>query len=648
MFKKILIAMILLGIGTAWFFYNKVNSQLIRLTPQVIKALNDIVAQENEAAILKPEPQKRTLQAKNQQKNVYFGDLHVHTSWSFDSYLGGNRIEPKDAYAFAKGKELRLMSGETAQLTVPLDFAAITDHAESYGLFEGCADPSITPEQIEFCAQFENPSPLVFLKLRREGTKRPPVRSSFCGEDGSFCIEHGKTTWQRTQAAADDANEPGLFTSFYGYEYSPTWPKGGSTHRNIIFRTRSVPEKVISAYEAATALDLWKMLENTCTGDCEFLTIPHNLNRYYGKAFSRMDEDGGDYTSADWERRNRYEPLVEMFQAKSASECAIGVGTTDEECSFEQFFSLCKEGDSEACAGGGSFARDGLKLGLQLEKELGFNPLQFGFIGSTDTHNATPGDTEEWDYRGKSAFKDASAVKRLDKRTFGPAVPITHNPGGLAAVWAEENTRDALFNALKKKETYATSGTRIQLRFFAGWEIEQDIIAAPDIVEQAYRSGTPMGGVLAQNSGELNPKLLVWAVKDPNNANLDRIQLIKGWVENGEQKESVIDIHCADGQSPNSTTNKCPDTKTQVNLNTCQIDNSQGDTELKVVWEDTNFNPDYPSFYYVRVLQKPTCRWSTFDAIRLGINPPKEVAETIQERAWSSPIWYTPAASSGN
>jgi len=640
MYKKIAAGAVLIAIAAAWLVYNKFNSQLIRLTPEVIDALHQTVAQENETAVIKPQPQQRTIQDNNPLKNLYFGDLHVHTSWSFDSYLGGNRLEPKDAYEFAQGKALELMSGEVAQLTVPLDFAAITDHAESFGLFEGCADPAITSDQKEFCAQFENPSPLVFLKLRREGTKRPPVRMNFCGEDGSFCKKHGKTTWQRTQTAADNANRPGIFTSFYGYEYSPAWPKGGSTHRNIIFRNQNVPESVVSAYEANTALDLWKILESTCTDGCEFLTIPHNLNRYYGKAFSRMDEDGSAYSSADWKRRKAYEPVVEIFQAKSASECALGVGTTDEECNFEQFFPLCKDDESVACAGGGSFARDGLKLGLELEKELGFNPLQIGFIGSTDTHNATPGDTEEWDYRGKSAFKDASAVKRLLKRKFGHAVPITHNPGGLAAIWAEENTRDALFDGLRNKETYATSGTRIRLRFFAGWELEQDIVNDPNMVTKAYQTSVPMGGILDSNTRPLNPKLLVWAVKDPNNTNLDRIQVIKGWFEDGVQKESVIDVACADGLSPN--VGQCPASEEQVNLDTCEIANNNGDTELKVLWEDTNFNPAFPSFYYVRVLQKPTCRWSSYDAIRLGMNPPKEVSATIQERAWSSPIWYSP------
>ena len=629
--------------GSGWYLYNKYDSKLIRLTPEAIKVLRETTAAQNEAAIQKPEFRERSLQPANPLKNVYFGDTHAHTSWSFDAYLSGNRFPPEQAYRFAQGEKIKLLSGEIVELTEPLDFMAITDHAESFGLFDGCAVPDITQEQRDFCKQFDVPNLTTFIKLRSDALKRPPVRPAvFCGEDGEFCIEHGKTTWQKSQQEADKAYKPGVFTTFYGYEYSPTWPKGGSTHRNVLFRNKTVPEMVVSAFDAATALDLWKTLEATCTGECEFLTIPHNLNRYYGKTYSRKDEDGGPYTKTDWKRRDRYEPLAEIFQTKGNSECALGVGTTDEACGFEQFFPLCEEGESMRCAGDGSFARDGLKLGLELEKELGFNPLQFGFVGSTDAHNSNPGDTEEWDYRGKSGFKDSTAKKRLANRTFGPAVPITHNPGGLAAIWAGENTRDALFDAMKKKEVYATSGTRIRLRFFSGWDLEQSITDRPDMVAAAYETGVPMGGVLSQSGKSNKPKFIVWAAKDPVNANLDRIQMIKGWIENGEKKEAIFDIACSDGLVPDPTTAKCPDNDAAVNLDTCQVTEGSGDEELKVLWTDEHFNSQHASFYYVRVLQNPTCRWSTYDAIRLGIEPIKEVSPTIKERAWSSPIWYTP------
>jgi len=629
--------------GSGWYLYSKYDAKLIRLTPETIKKLRQTVAAENEAAIKKPPFRERTVQPANPLKNVYFGDTHVHTSWSFDAYLSGNRFPPEQAYRFAQGEKIELVSGEIVQLSEPLDFMAITDHAESFGLFVGCAVPGISQEKKDFCKEFDVPNLTTFIKLRRDALKRPPAWPAvFCEEDGSFCIKHAKTTWKNTQQEADKAYQPGVFTTFYGYEYSPVWPKGGHTHRNVIFRNQTVPEDVISAFDAATVLNLWKTLEDTCTGECEFLTIPHNLNRFYGRGYSRVDEDGGPYTQKDWERRNRYEPLAEIFQAKATSECALGVGTTDEECAFEQFFPLCEEGETERCAGKGSFARDGLKLGLELEKELGFNPLRFGFVGSTDNHNSSPGDTEEWDYRGKSGFKDASAKQRLSNREYGPGVPITHNPGGLAAIWSEENTRDALFDAMKKKEVYATSGTRIRLRFFAGWDLEQDIVNSPDMVATAYKNAVPMGGVLAKTEKVSIPKFLVWAAKDPINANLARVQMIKAWIENGEQKEAVFDIACSDGLAPDSGTGKCPDNGADVNLSTCEVTEANGNEEIKVLWTDDDFNPEYASFYYVRVMQNPTCRWSTYDAIRLGIDPIKEVPATIQERAWSSPIWYSP------
>ena len=448
---RILVILIALAAAGGWYVYDSMMSKMVRLTPEVIERLTKDVAAENESAIAKPAFRERTSVPANPLKNVYFGDLHVHTSLSFDAYIAGNRIGPEQAYRFAKGQALTLASSEVVRLTSPLDFVAISDHAESFGLFEGCADPTITAKQKKFCAQFDDPPLSLFLELRNQAVQRPPVRPDYCGKDGAFCIRHGRTTWARIQEAADAAYEPGVFTSLYGYEYSPVWPRGGSTHRNVIFRSRVVPDTVVSAYEADTALDLWRTLESTCTGECQFLTIPHNLNRYYGKAFSNLDEDGNAYTEPDWIRRRSFEPLIEIFQSKGNSECAIGVGTTDEECGFEQFFPLCAEGESERCAGPNSYARDGLKFGLQLQNEIGFNPLRFGFIGSTDTHNSNPGDTEEWDYRGKTGLKDATAKKRLADRSFGPAVPITHNPGGLAAVWAERNVREAIFDGLKSK-----------------------------------------------------------------------------------------------------------------------------------------------------------------------------------------------------
>ncbi|MCW8863890.1 MAG: DUF3604 domain-containing protein [Colwellia sp.] len=641
--RSSIIVICLIMIVGGLYAYNKIRGKVVRLTPEVQKELNLAVSKENESAITKPSFRPRNIQGANPLKNVYFGDTHTHTSLSFDSYLSGTRFSLEDAYKFAQGEQVQLFSGEIAQLSEPLDFVAITDHAESFGLFEGCASKNLNAKQKDFCGQFDDPSLSTLFKLKKEVVKRPPkAPADLCLEDGSFCREHGRTTWLKTQQAAKDAYIPGLFTTFYSFEYSPVWKDLGSTHRNVYFRNTQVPDNVVSAFDASTAIELWKILESTCTQNCEFLTIPHNLNRYQGKAYSSVDEDGKPYTKEDWQSRQRNEPLAEIYQAKGNSECAVAVNTADEECNFEQLFLPCEGDEKGRCASDGSFARDGLKFGLTLEDELGFNPLRFGFIGSTDTHNATPGDTEEWDYRGKLGVRDQTAVKRLAEPSLIPGNIFGYNPGGLAAIWAPENTREALFDAMKSKETYATSGTRIRLRFFGSWTLNKQALNQENLIKDAYEIGVPMGGVLKANRQQQKPNFLVWAVKDPIGANLDRIQMVKGWVENGKIKEEVFDIACSDGASPSSETGKCPDNGARVKLDTCEVSANVGDKEIKVLWTDENFKAEDSSFYYVRVLQNPTCRWSSYDAIRLNVAPPKEISAVLKERAWSSPIWYSP------
>ncbi len=634
---------LLIAVGAGWYGYHRLSSRFVRLTPEYVQELEKAVAAQNEDAISKPVPRQRTLQKPNPFKNVYFGDTHVHTALSFDSYLFGNRTSLDDAYRFANGQMIKNAAGEPMQLTVPLDFVAITDHAESFGLFEGCAQEDLTDDQRDFCGEFDNPSMSFFLKLRKSGTERPPQRiAEYCGEDGAFCIENGKTTWETIQLAADKYNQPGTFTAFQAYEYSPMLPNGGKIHRNVIFRNPTVPDYAVSAYDARTVLDLWRSLEETCVGECEFLTIPHNMNKTWSLAYSGKTIDGDSYTEQDWSLRGRSEPLAEIFQIKGSSECGVGVGAVDEECSFEQFFPPCEEGETEKCISLTSMAREGLKIGLELKQDFGFNPLRYGFIGSTDTHNGSGGDTEEWDYRGNNGLYGAPAQKRLSAKAKGFKSPMMRNPGGLAAIWAEENTRDALFESMSNRETYGTSGTRIRLRFFAGWDLTDDLMAGQDLVAKAYENGVPMGSVLEASGSDAKPKFLVWAGKDPDSANLQRVQMVKGWIDDGERKEEVFDLVCSDGLIPDPATGRCPDNGARVDLSTCEVSPDSGAAELKVVWEDESFDPELSAFYYVRVLENPTCRWSTYDAIRLGQEPRSDFPATVKERAWSSPIWFAP------
>lgn len=632
--------LVVAAIGGGWFYSSFMNRTLVDLSPKGDAKRAAQVEAQNEKAFARPEPKPRQVQAPNPVKNLYFGDLHVHTSLSFDSYLFGNRLTPEEAYRFANGEAIKSAAGETMQLARPLDFVALTDHAETFGLFEGCARDDISAEQRAFCDRFDAPSVSFFLELRNAGEQRPPQRpTELCPDNIETCVEEGKTTWAKIVETADAFYRPGEFTTFAAYEYSPPLQDSGKVHRNVIFRNANVPDQAFSAFDALTTLDLWRSLDRTCTGDCQVLTIPHNMNKMWGIAYSGKTIDGNPYTNEDWALRSRSEPLAEIFQIKGASECALGVGAVDEECAFEQYFPPCEPGQETKCIFPTSMVRDGLKIGLGLERDLGFNPLQFGFIGSTDTHNSSPGDTEEWDYRGASGLFSGPAASRYEGLQKGRPRNVERNPGGLAAVWAPENTREAIFDAMRAKETFATSGPRIALRFFTSWGYGGGILGASDMLAQAYRDGAPMGAVREARASK--PQFLVWAMQDPDSAPIQKIQIIKGWIEGDTPKEQVIDIACAGGVQPNSATGRCPESTAGVDLSDCSLIGT-GAPELKTVWTDEAYKGAFASFYYVRVLQNPTCRFSTYDALRLGEPPVEGYPATVQERAWSSPIWFQP------
>ncbi len=626
------------AIALGYFFIQSRLSSPYLSEDEIAQRRADAAAQD-ETAFKVPAPRPAETPDTNPLRNVYFGDLHAHSNLSFDSNISGNRLTVDDSYRVAKGEAVENIVGEVMQLTRPLDFAAMTDHAEGFGMHEACHAAASGSAMGDLCGRLEYPDSKLYMYLRREGEKRPPV--SLLGEtlkDRERERFYSQQTWKNIASAAERHNEPGKFTTFVAYEYSPPLPDRGKIHRNVIFRNANVPAYAVSAFDALTELDLWKQLSDTCADPCEFLTIPHNPNKSWGLAFTSHTVDGDEYTIDDWRMRDRWEPLVEMFQIKGNSECALGFGTSDEECGFEQFFARCEEGQETKCIFETSMARDGLKIGLELQEELGFNPLDFGMIGSTDTHNSNPGDTEEWDARGASGYFTAPARHRLKKGQKGPYARIRNNPGGLAAVWAEENTRDSLFASMRRKEVYATSGTRIRLRFFGGLNYEDELIDAEDMVFQGYANGVAMGGTL-QAKADRKPSFIVWAQRDLLDAPLDRIQIVKGWRENGEGKEQVFDILCSDGRTATSGTHRCEATKANVDLATCAFDNEVGEDELKTIWTDPSYRTDQDAFYYVRVIQNPTCRWSTYDGLRLGQEPPANVPATVTEMAWSSPIW---------
>lgn len=678
MLKKIglgLIILILAAFGYVWVkLLAPLQVSADRNGPAT--AARDYALQDNSRLNL-PSPQGAVLQAApNPNMNLYWGELHLHTSESFDATLFGTTLGVEDAYRFAKGEALSSPSGEIMQLSRPLDFVAITDHAEGFGTRTHCGTAGLTLGERAACWLVNEPNVEIFQILAKAargtgesgdpslpaGVYQPIIRQPL--KSGAFptcrigdgaaerCLKNASTDWARYVKLADTYYEPGVLTTLIGYEYSPGMPEQGKHHRNVIFRSNTVPEKAISSLDVPNAIELWKSLEATCIDECDFLTIPHNPNKAWGLMYSRYTWDGQAYKEADWRLRQKREPLAEIFQIKGAQECALGVGATDEECAFEQVFDPCEPGETYGCAFQTGFVRQGLKVGLQLEQELGFNPLQTGFIAATDSHNSNPGDVEEWDYPGAIGAVTSSASRRLrlpedDRPAY--KTPLKFNTsGGLAAVWAPENTREAIFDALARRETYATSGPRMAVHFYAGWDFDETVTDATDAIQLVRTGGVPMGGVLrpsvnAENTQQASPGFVVWAAQDPMDAPLQRVQMVKGWINvEGQTQEKVVDIACADGLTVDPATGRCPDNDASVDLNTCSFSRDSGASELKTVWHDPDYDPAQSAFYYVRVLMNPTCRWSTYDAIRLGREPHPGVPATIRERAWTSPIWLDP------
>ncbi|HIE02861.1 MAG TPA: DUF3604 domain-containing protein [Thiotrichaceae bacterium] len=460
-------------------------------------------------------------------------------------------------------------------------------------------------------------------------------------------------------------NKPGEFTTFIAYEHSPVIITDGVLHRNVIFKGTEVPDNVLSAYDVYTPSELWSNLMSTCVNNqdisCDVMTIPHNPNQSKGMFFAQADPKlGNKYTPDDYNNRRELEQLIEIYQSKGNSECSLGVGTADEFCQFESTRRPCDgfeemPGSENVNCLEDSYVRNGLKKGLDLagEEEMnGLNPFKYGFIGSTDTHNATSGLTDEFQLVLNTA-NTATPKERLEGTgREGRVNPVNFNPGGLAGVLAKNNTREDIFEALKCKRTFGTSGSRIRVLFSANWEYPTNLHRFPQetIFQEIYK-GIPMGGDISIETDKLldtlqedvAPDFFVWAVKDPLSANLQRIQIVKGWEDTDGTHEKVYDVVCSDGLEPDRwKNNRCPDNGAKVDLKSCNYSENRGAKELKATWTDPDFDPSRRAFYYARVLENPTCRWSTYDANMLGIEPLENVPPTVQERAWSSPIWYTP------
>jgi len=599
-------------------------------------------------------------------RQPFFGDTHVHTAYSFDASTQDTRNMPRDAYRFARGEPMGIQPYDAAgkplrtiQLARPLDFAAVTDHAEMLGEVNLCTTPGSPGYDSIFCWLHRSHPNLSFRALATR-TLLLKSRRGICGDGAENCLRAAAGVWQSIQDAAEEAYDRSAacrFTSFVGYEWTATLEDGINLHRNVIFRNDRVPALPVSWVETPTAVDLWDHLEEQCVNGiagCDAVTIPHNSNLSAGLMFesatlAKPSDAGAPFSAAVARRRNRWEPLIEIMQHKGDSECQLGVGTTDEACGFESLaydrfgpkFSWFARRRAPAAS---NFVRFALKQGLRHQASLGVNPFKYGIVAGTDTHIAASGLTAEKNHPGHGGAGIGA----------GGGVPqgfpddLEFNPGGLAVLWAEENSRDALFAAMQRREAYGTSGTRPVVRFFGGWGYTDDLCAAPDFAERGYAGGAPMGGDLPPRPAEAAaPRFGLWAIQDPGTADapgtpLQRIQIVKGWIEDGEPRERVVDVAGGDNGAG-------------VDTATCERTGT-GSRGLCSLWTDPQFDPAVPAFYYGRVLENPTCRWSQYICNAAGVDcgDPDSLPEglqgccseehqpVIQERAWTSPIWYTP------
>ena len=586
---------------------------------------------------------------KDADRTALFGELHVHTQYSFDAFIFGTRSTPDLAYEYAKGQPLEHPSGFNMQLRIPLDFQAVTDHAMYMGMLPEMdkADTQVGQHPVAVSIrEAETPGE----RIQAFQGMFPYIRQQLDGEDDLIDLSVVRSAWQATVDAAERHNEPGKFTTFIGYEYTAAGPARENMHRNVIFRGAGPSELPFSSMDSMNPEDLWDWLDDQRSQGIESLAIPHNSNGSDGMMFALTQTDGSAMTSDYAEQRMRNEPLVEISQVKGTSETHPLLSPNDEWAGFELM--QVKVATVEASRPQGSYVRDAFLAGLQMQQDQGFNPYRFGVLSASDSHVGA-GAFDEDNYWSKVGNVDGTPQGRGSVPLAEPNVDGSRyaagglanfekwGASGLAGVWAEENTRASIFDAFRRKETFGTSGPRLRIRFFAGLDYDENLVGKSDYLERLYADGVPMGGDL-QGDGVRSPQFYVAASRDAHSAPLQRLQVIKGWIEDGQTKEKVFDVACSNGTKPDSS-HRCPDNNAGVDLENCEFNPDGGAAELETMWADPEFSKDQSAFYYARVLENPTCRWSTWDAIRAGVVPREGLDTTIQERAWSSPVWYKPA-----
>jgi hypothetical protein len=582
-------------------------------------------------------------------QNVYFGDTHLHTSWSADAGLAGATLGPEFAYRVARGEAVTSQTGLPFKLIRPLDFVVVADHSENLGIYDYLerGDPILKAS--------ENGRKWLEYFQAGEGIKAAYEWSAFNaeGKDPIDSSEMQSQVWERVIANAEKYNEPGVFTAFIGYEWT-SGPGSNNLHRNVIFRDggeRAQQVVPFSAFNSDDPEDLWSYLdtyEETTGG--RVLAIPHNGNLSNGMMFMLETFAGKRFNRDYAERRQRFERVVEVTQPKGTGEAHPLLSPDDEFADFELMDKSNLTGTVAKTPEmiKTEYAREALKLGLAEEARLGVNPFKFGMIGSTDSHNAIPSTREE-NWFGKIHFVEPSPHRRdgyFIESSVDPSYSIRDidlGASGLAAVWATENTREAIWDAFARREVFATTGTRLRVRLFAGWDFEEAEVQRPDFAEQGYTRGVPMGGDLRRGPEGAAPTFMVRALRDPDGANLDRIQIIKGWLdEDGDTQERIYDVAVSGGRSIGPDGRCREPVGNTVDVANATYTNDIGAAVLAAYWRDPEFDPDQRAFYYVRVIEIPTPRWTAYDAKYFSIEMPEGTAMEVTDRAYTSPIWYTP------
>ena len=635
------------------------NLTILATTSLLMIGFSTAIANAAETQVKKGDIRYSPYAEKKYPQRVYFGDTHHHTANSGDAFMGGNRLVPEQAYRLARGEEVISSSGVPVKLSRPMDFLVISDHVEGLGVMNEVynGNPSFLTDEtlvrwgeaMKAGGKAATDAVNEVIVAQTSGTLPKPLT------DPKIAGPVMKSVWEAYTQTAEDFNNPGIFTAMIGYEWTSV-PGGNNLHRNVLYRGgKSNADKMMpfNSWISEDPEKLWEWMENYEKNvGGKVLAIPHNGNLSNGRMFEPHKFDGSPMDAEYVKRRQRWERLQEVMQTKGSSETHPTLSPNDEFANFGiagwEYGNLTMQGEPESPEMRPyMYLRGGLMQGLSWEKKLGTNPFKFGHIGGTDVHNSLTS-IEEDNFFGKHVSQEPRPKrwKHVAKKGFGKTrYTWIYTGAGYAAVWAIDNTREALWDAMFRKETYATSGSRMTVRFFGGWDYQAEDAKSRYLADAGYTKGVPMGGDLtAQEDASKAPTFLVAAMKDPLSGNLDRIQIIKGWLDaDGKTHEKIYNIAWGDAEkrqlNADGKLSKVGDT---VNIANASWTDTIGDPELSGVWSDPDFDPEQKAFYYARVIEIPTPRWTAYDQLRFGIKMTDDVPMKHQERAWSSPIWYTP------